>query len=46
LNIAIILFLNNKKITQQFTISKQGRDTTFIILAVVAFLYFFARYIL
>lgn len=46
INIAIILFLNNRKIVQQFSIGKQGRDTTFIILAVVGFLYFLAEYIL
>lgn len=46
INIAIIVFLSSKKIVTQFTISKQGRDTTFILLAVIGGLYFIVEYFL
>ena len=45
INIAIVFFLNTKKIHQQFTISKDGRMTTLVIPAGIMAIYFIFQYI-
>ena len=45
-DIAILIYLNSKGVIQQFTITKDGRQTTFIIVAILACLIFFFSYFL
>ena len=45
-NIGILIYLNSKAVIKQFTITKDGRQTTFIIVAVIACLILFFSYFL
>ena len=45
-DIAILIYLNSKGVIQQFTITKDGRQTTFIIVAAIACLILFFGYFL
>lgn len=46
INIAILIFLNSKEVVNQFTITKDGRKTTWVVAVVAACLILFVTYVL